>query len=107
MSRNGLVKMQDVYKMNPKLGNASTLNKDLDESAVSLDLLRKDLTKYEVKFSRTTILHLVDIFIGLFLVCFKEWSFTTDLLKDRPFIYTVKYECTVVCSHSWRELNEY
>jgi len=46
--REGLEKMRDVYEQNPKLGDAATLTKQLDESSQMVERLRSDIGKYEV-----------------------------------------------------------
>ena len=48
MARDGLLKMQDVYKGNPGLGDAASLNKGLDDSAQKLDQLNATICKFEV-----------------------------------------------------------
>jgi len=40
--------MRDVYEQNPKLGDAATLTKQLDESSQTVERLRSDISKYEV-----------------------------------------------------------
>jgi len=40
--------MRDVYEQNPKLGDAATLTKQLDESSQMVERLRSDISKYEV-----------------------------------------------------------
>jgi len=44
--------MRDVYEQNPKLGDAATLTKQLDESSHAVDRLRADVSKYEVCIRR-------------------------------------------------------
>ena len=39
--------MRDVYVSNPALGDASSLDKQVDENAQKLDRLRQELQKYE------------------------------------------------------------
>ena len=46
--REALEKMRDVYAQNPKLGDAATLSKQLDESLHSVDHLQSEISKYEV-----------------------------------------------------------
>jgi len=40
--------MRDVYQQNPKLGDAATLTKQLEENSHAIDQLRTDISKYEV-----------------------------------------------------------
>jgi hypothetical protein len=47
-----MLKMQDVYKQNPQLGNAMTIEKQLEENAQKLDKLRQEVRKYEVRCTR-------------------------------------------------------
>ena len=46
--RDGMLKMQDVYRQNPALGDPQTLSKQLDENGQKLDKLRVELQKFEV-----------------------------------------------------------
>ena len=46
-----MLKMRDVYVQNPALGDASSLDKQVDENAQKLDKLRQELQKYEVGVS--------------------------------------------------------
>jgi len=48
VDREGLDKMRGVYEQNPKLGDAATLTKQLDENSRTLDQLRIEISKYEV-----------------------------------------------------------
>ena len=43
-----MLKMQDVYKQNPALGDPQSLSKQLEENAQKLDKLRLELKKFEV-----------------------------------------------------------
>ncbi|XP_013389246.1 formin-binding protein 1-like isoform X2 [Lingula anatina] len=45
--RDGMIKMQEVYQQNPALGDASSLDKQLEENAQKLDLLRQECQKFE------------------------------------------------------------
>lgn len=45
--RDALLKMQDVYRQNTKLGDPSSLDNQLDENAQKLDKLNADLHKWE------------------------------------------------------------
>lgn len=47
--RDGLLKMQDVYRKDAKLGDPRSLNKQLEEVAQELDRLKQELNKYEVR----------------------------------------------------------
>ena len=44
-------KMRDVYVQNPALGDAATLDGQLEENAQKIDKLNKELQKYEVRFN--------------------------------------------------------
>ena len=46
--RDALLKMRDVYVQNPALGDASSLDKQLEENAQKLDKLNQELQKFEV-----------------------------------------------------------
>ena len=46
--RDGMLKMQDVYKQNQALGDPQSLSKQLEENAQKLDKQRQLLQKYEV-----------------------------------------------------------
>src|SRR6218665_2409643 len=59
--RDGMVKMQDVYSSNAKMGNAASLAKQLEENGQQLDHLRQELNKYEVRFSSRTPLLIIQI----------------------------------------------
>lgn len=48
MYREGLEKMRSAYEQNPKLGDAATLMRQLDESSQTVDQLQTDISKYEV-----------------------------------------------------------
>jgi hypothetical protein len=39
--------MQDVYRQNPQLGDAATLDRQLEDNAQKLDQLRQEVSKYE------------------------------------------------------------
>jgi formin-binding protein 1 len=43
-----MLKMQDIYKQNAKLGDPTTIEKQLDENAQKLDRLRQEIRKFEV-----------------------------------------------------------
>lgn len=45
--RDGLLKMQEVYRKDAKLGDPRSLNKQLEEVAQELDRLKQELNKYE------------------------------------------------------------
>ncbi|XP_067944722.1 cdc42-interacting protein 4 homolog isoform X2 [Watersipora subatra] len=45
--REGLVKMQDVYRGNPKLGDANSVNSQLDDNKIKMDNLEAEMAKYE------------------------------------------------------------
>lgn len=45
--RDGMLKMQDVYKQNQALGDPQSLSKQLEENAQKLDKLRLELQKFE------------------------------------------------------------
>lgn len=45
--REGMLKMKDVYIQNPALGDASSLDKKLEENAQKLDRLNQELIKFE------------------------------------------------------------
>ncbi|CAI9717467.1 formin-binding protein 1-like isoform X5 [Octopus vulgaris] len=45
--REGMLKMKDVYINNPALGDASSLDKKLEENAQKLDRLNQELIKFE------------------------------------------------------------
>lgn len=45
-----MLKMKDVYINNPALGDASSLDKKLEENAQKLDRLNQELIKFEVLF---------------------------------------------------------
>lgn len=49
--RDGMVKMLDVCRANPKMGDAALLTKQLDENGQGLDQLRQELNKYETYLS--------------------------------------------------------
>lgn len=46
--RDGMLKMQDVYKQNTQLGDPAIVEKQLEENAQKLDKLRQEIRKYEV-----------------------------------------------------------
>ena len=46
--REALVKMHEVYTGNPKLGDANSINSQLEDSKAKLDGLDSELAKYEV-----------------------------------------------------------
>ena len=46
--REGMEKMVDVYRQNPSLGDANTIEQQLAENAKELDHLNVDLHKYQV-----------------------------------------------------------
>jgi hypothetical protein len=46
-ARDALLKMQDVYRQTPSLGDPATLDRQLEENAQKLDQLRQELAKYE------------------------------------------------------------
>jgi len=39
--------MQDVYQQNNQLGDPASLNPQLDDNALKLDYLQKEVTKYQ------------------------------------------------------------
>ena len=43
-----MLKMRDVYKQNPNLGDPQVIEKQLEPNAQKLDSLKRDLQKYEV-----------------------------------------------------------
>jgi len=45
--RDALLKMQDVYRQNTKLGDPTSLDPQLEENAQKLDQLQKEVTKYQ------------------------------------------------------------
>lgn len=45
--RDGMLKMHDVYKQNPNLGDPQAIEKQLEPNAQKLDSLKRDLQKYE------------------------------------------------------------
>lgn len=45
--RDGMLKMQDVYRQNQALGDPQSLSKQLEENAQKLDKLRQELQKFE------------------------------------------------------------
>ena len=47
-SREGIMKLKDVYAGNPALGDPTTLDKKIEENSQKLDGLRQELLKYEV-----------------------------------------------------------
>jgi len=46
--RDGLLKMQDVFSKNPKMGDPASLAPQLDENSRTLDQLQQEIRKYEV-----------------------------------------------------------
>ena len=52
--RDGLLKMQDVFSKNPKMGDPASLAPQLDENSRTLDQLQQEIRKYEV--SNTAVL---------------------------------------------------
>jgi hypothetical protein len=48
MCSDGLLKMKDVYTQNPKLGDASSVDKQLTEISGRIDKLQLELQKYSV-----------------------------------------------------------
>jgi len=42
------MKLHDAYQRNPKLGDAASLNKQLEENAHAVSRLQQELQKYEV-----------------------------------------------------------
>jgi len=46
--RDGLLKMQDVFSKNPKMGDPASLTPQLDENSRTLDQLQQEIRKYEV-----------------------------------------------------------
>lgn len=47
--RDGIVKMQGVYQTNPQLGDANSVQHQLDESNQKLAALESELAKFEVR----------------------------------------------------------
>ena len=45
--RDALLKMQDVYRQNAKLGDPDSLDAQLEDNAQKLDCLQKEVTKYQ------------------------------------------------------------
>lgn len=41
--------MQEVYKGNPKLGDANSVNSQLDDNKAKIDVLEAEMAKYEVR----------------------------------------------------------
>ena len=48
LCRDGLLKMQDVFNKNPKMGDPTSLTPQLDENSRTLDHLQQEIRKYEV-----------------------------------------------------------
>ena len=44
-----MLKMRDVYVQNPALGDATTIDRQLEENGQKLDCLNQELQKYEVR----------------------------------------------------------
>ncbi len=59
------MKMKDVYIQNPALGDASSLDKQLEENGQKLDKLNQELQKFEVS----------DCCFGLFFTFFASPTF--------------------------------
>lgn len=55
--------MQDVFSKNPKMGDPASLSSQLDENSHVLDKLQQEIRKYEVKFSRFTLICLLLVYI--------------------------------------------
>lgn len=55
--------MKDVYIQNPALGDASSLDKKLEENAQKLDRLNQELIKFEVNLANQSC----DFFFFFFL----------------------------------------
>ena len=49
--RDGLLKMQDVFSKNPKMGDPASLAPQLDENSRTLDQLQQEIRKYEASNS--------------------------------------------------------
>lgn len=49
--RDGLLKMQDVFNKNPKMGDPASLSTQLDENSQALDKLQLEIRKHEVPHS--------------------------------------------------------
>ena len=49
-SREGMLKLRDVYANNTALGDPSSLDKKVEENAQKIDTLRHELQKFEVMF---------------------------------------------------------
>jgi hypothetical protein len=47
--RDGLLKMQDVFSKNPKMGDPASLAAQLDENSQVLDKLQMEIRKFEVR----------------------------------------------------------
>jgi hypothetical protein len=57
--RDGLLKMQDVFSKNPKMGDPASLAAQLDENSQALDKLQQEIRKYEVIDILHTVLFVV------------------------------------------------
>ena len=57
----GMMKLRDVYQKTPALGDATSLDKQLEENAQKLDKLKLDLNKYEVRMEKKWIGHSLNV----------------------------------------------
>ena len=74
-----MLKMRDVYVQNPALGDASSLDKQVDENAQKLDKLRQELQKYEVFMWSYFIQYIAKLFIAYVDMCI--YWFGYDMLN--------------------------
>jgi len=77
--RDGLLKMQDVFSKNPKMGDPASLSSQLDENSHVLDKLQQEIRKYEVK-TKKTLLHDF-IFRKLKLRCCYLWQINFHVMN--------------------------
>ncbi len=54
-TRDGLMKMKQVYEANPALGDPMSIQGQLTENGHKLDKLRAELKKYQVSLARVTL----------------------------------------------------